>query len=104
MFRTLTLIFMLVLPFSAASSGRQLDVGVSYYFDSFDPDQRPWAPGRPLNIEEVFKNYQYYEIILGGDGRDVTVNHFVRGSRTGSENYTLMPDGSLRRNSPSSHK
>jgi len=88
-----------MLPFSAALSGHQLDSGTSYYFDSFDPDRRPWAPGQPLNIEEVFKNYQYYEIILDEDGGGITVNHFVRGSKSGSESYILMPDGSLRRNS-----
>ena len=29
-----------------------------YLYDSFEPQQKPWQPGRDLNIEEVFKNYQ----------------------------------------------
>ena len=43
----------------AASLADKLAPGMPHYFDSFDATQRPWEPGQPLNIEEVFKNYQY---------------------------------------------
>lgn len=75
----------------------KLKPGLKYYFDNFDPEQKPWNPGRDLNIEEVFKNYQYVEIVLGHDGREITVTHFTQGSKKHTEKYLLMPDGSLLR-------
>lgn len=71
--------------------------GSKYYFDSFDPEQKPWNPGRDMNIEEVFKNYQYVEIVLDQDGRSITVTHFIQGSKKDIARYLLMPDGSLSR-------
>jgi len=102
MVRYIALFCLLMLPFSAGavSLADKLAPGTLYYFDSFDPGQRPWTPGQHLNIEEVFKNYQYYEIVLDqGDG-GITVNHYIRGSKTGSEKYRILPDGSLQKNSP----
>lgn len=95
MVRAIALFCLLMLPFSAASAADQLVPGTPYYFDSFNPEQRPWAPGQHLNIEEVFKNYQYYEVVFDRDGDGVTVNHYIRGSRAGSEKYRVLPDGSL---------
>jgi len=77
-----------------------LEPGASYYYDNFDPGQRPWSPGQRLNIEEVFKNYQYYEIVADSDGESITVNHYIRGSKAGSEKYRVLPDGSLQKNQP----
>lgn len=75
----------------------KLKLGSKYYFDSFDPEQKPWNPGRDLNIEEVFKNYQYVEIVLDHDGRGITVTHFIQGNKKDTAKYLLMPDGSLLR-------
>lgn len=102
MVRYIALFGLLMLPFSvaAASPAGQLTPGTPYYFDSFDPGQRPWKPGQGLNIEEVFKNYQYYEIMLGQDGKEITVNYYIRGSSGGSEKYQVLPDGSLQKNEP----
>lgn len=102
MLRNFALFCLFMLPFSApaAAPADQLVPGAPYYFDSFDPGQRPWTPGQHLNIEEVFKNYQYYEIVLDEDGKGITVNQYVRGSKSDSAKYTLMPDGSLRKISP----
>ena len=46
---------------SAASLADKFTPGTPYYFSDFDPSQQPWEPGQYLNIEEVYKNYQYYE-------------------------------------------
>lgn len=81
----------------AATPADKITPETSHYFDSFDPLQQPWEPGQPLNIEEVFKNYQYFEILLNRDGREMVVNQYIRGSKTGSEKYRLLPDGSLQR-------
>jgi len=71
--------------------------GASYYFDHFDPGQKPWEPGQYLNIEEVFKNYQYFEIVFDRDGKGITVYRYLRGSKEGSEEYQLLPDNSLQK-------
>lgn len=66
-----------------------------YYFEQFDPQQKPWQPGHGLNIEEVFKNFQYYEILFHKNRQEIQVNHYVQGSKEGSERYRIEPDGSL---------
>lgn len=92
----------LLLLITAVAAGAAPDVhphklipGSKYYFDNFDPEQKPWNPGRDLNIEEVFKNYQYVEIVLDQDGRGITVTHFIQGGKKDTVKYLLMPDGSL---------
>jgi hypothetical protein len=80
---------------SAASIADRFTPEASYYFDHFDPGQKPWEPGQYLNIEEVFKNYQYFEIVFDRDGKGITVYRYVRGSKEGSENYLVLPDQSL---------
>lgn len=92
----------LLLLMTAVAVGAAPDVhshklipGSKYYFDNFDPEQKPWNPGRDMNIEEVFKNYQYVEIVLDQNGRGITVTHFIQGSKKDTVKYLLMPDGSL---------
>ena len=87
-----------VLPFAAgaASLSEKFTPGTLYYFENFDPGQLPLDPARYLNIEEVFKNYQFYEVVLDRDGKELTVNQYIRGVKMGSEIYLELPDGSLR--------
>ena len=80
-----------------ASADGPLEPGISHYFDSFDPAQRPWNPGQPLNYEEVFKNYQYFEIVVAPSGRELTVNRYIRNVKESSARYALKADGSLSR-------
>lgn len=84
----------------AATPADKITPETSHYFDSFDPLQQPWEPGQPLNIEEVFKNYQYFEILLNRDGREMVVNQYIRGSKAGSDKYLILPDGSLQKDGP----
>lgn len=69
--------------------------GARYYFDNFDPVPKPWRPGTPLNIEEVFKNYQYVEIVPDEDGKVITVNRYIQGNRMATSRYRFTPDGGL---------
>ena len=71
--------------------------GTSYYFNDFDSEQQPWEPGQFLNFEEVFKNYQYYEIVFNQDGSEITVSRYLRGIKAFSERYQILPDNSLRK-------
>ena len=99
MFRTILAFCFIVLPFAtgAVSHAENFTPGVAYYFESFDPGQKPWIPGQNLNIEEVFKNYQYYEIEFSQDGKEITVKQYVRGTLAEIEKYLKLPDGSLRK-------
>lgn len=72
-----------------------LDADTPNYFEHFDPTQKPWHPGPGLNIEEVFKNYQYYEIRLDKNKGEIEVTHFIRNGRAGSQRYRIAPDGAL---------
>lgn len=91
--------FFLVFPHvvNTALAADKFSSGTPYYFNDFDPGKQPWEPGQFLNFEEVFKNYQYYEIIFDQDGKGFTVNRYVSGSKENSEKYFIMPDNSLRK-------
>jgi hypothetical protein len=93
----LAALFLFALPcaVSAASPADRFTPGTPYYFNDFDPGRKPWDPGQQLNVEEVFKDYQYYEIVFDQDGKGITVNRFLRGSKEGSEKYLVLPDNSL---------
>ena len=91
-------LFTLSLCAGAASLAERFTPGMPYYYESFDPAQRPWRPGQHLNVEEVFKNYQYYEIEFDQDGKGITVNTFIKGNKASSEKYLVLPDGSLQKN------
>ncbi len=99
MVRIMVALCMFAMPLSAgaASLAERFTPGMPYYYEYFDPGQRPWKPGQPLNIEEVFKNYQYYEIEFDQDGKGITVNYFIKGNKAGSEKYLILPDVSLRK-------
>jgi len=100
----LAIFFLLVLAHAAGAEtlADSYTPKTPYYFDHFDPGQTPWKPGQYLNIEEVFKNYQYFEIVFDQDGKGITVNRFVRGNKEGTEQYLLLPDHSLQKTNPSS--
>ncbi|MCE5182241.1 MAG: hypothetical protein LLG15_10615 [Betaproteobacteria bacterium] len=79
----------------AAIAGTTLKPGETYYFDNFDPTLKPWSPGEGLNIEEVYKNYLYYEVVIDKAGRGITVNRYIQNARDRSDKYLVRPDGSL---------
>lgn len=87
----------LSLSAGAARFSDKFEPGMSYYFENFEPAQRPWKPGPHLNVEEVFKNYQYYEIEFDQDGKGFTANQFIKGSKANSEKYLILPDGALQK-------
>ena len=79
----------------AASLAEKFQPGVPYYFESFDPAMKPWDPGQDLNIEEVFKNYVYFEIIFDKSGREITVNRYLQNRKERSDRFLVRPDRSL---------
>ena len=93
------ILLLLVFPnaSSAAPLADKFTPGTPYYFDHFDPWQKPWEPGQYLNIEEVLKNYQYFEIVFDQDGKGITVYRYLRGNREDTEKYLVLPDRSLQK-------
>jgi len=80
---------------SAASLAEKFQPGVPYYFENFDPVVKPWDPGQDLNLEEVFKNYVYYEIIFDRSGGEITVNRYLQNRKERSDRFLVRPDLSL---------
>jgi hypothetical protein len=87
----------IALSVNAAAAGLSYEPDMPHYFEHFDPEQKPWQPGQSLNIEEVFKNYQYYEIRFLKQGAEIQVQRFINNQRDRSERYQVMPDGSLQK-------
>lgn len=71
--------------------------GTKYYFDDFNPNRKPWVPGEFRNIEEVFKNYQYVEIVLDADGRTITVKQYIQSVSKDVAKYRISPAGELQK-------
>ncbi len=96
---SITLLFpLLITPSMGAEVHLQdLVLGTKYYFDDFDPDRKPWESGELRNIEEVFKNYQYIEIMLNVDGQSISVKQYVQGSEKYETNYRILPEGALQK-------
>ncbi|MBS4098460.1 MAG: hypothetical protein KGZ83_16685 [Sulfuricella sp.] len=90
-------LFLFLLVFSGIAGAAGFEPGTPYYFENFDPAQNPWEPGQDLNIEEVFKNYQYFEIVFSRDGKEITVSKFIQNRRNVTEKYLVLPDRSLRK-------
>lgn len=78
-----------------AAADLPYELNTPHYFEHFDPEKNPWQPGQSLNIEEVFKNYQYYEIHFLKQGTEIQVQRYINNQRDGTERYQVMPDGSL---------
>jgi hypothetical protein len=71
--------------------------GTTYYFDEFDPKRKQWLPRESRNLEEVFKNYQYVEIVLDSDGSTITVTQYVQGRNKQVTRYRILPERGLQK-------
>jgi len=65
------------------------------YYDDFNPARIPWRPAEEKNIEEVFKNFEYYAIVYSDDGAHLTVTHYLKGTPTDVSYWRLQADGAL---------
>jgi len=85
---------------NAASDTHSFAPDTSYYFEHFDPQLKPWRPGQDLNLEEVFKNYQYYEIRFEKSGREIQVIRHIQNRKEGGDRYRIREDGTLEKSAP----
>ena len=88
------LLLILAVCWSASAAAQAFDPDTPYFFENFDPQQKPWSPGRDMNIEEVFKNFEYFEVIFGRDGV-LKVSTIRQGKRSDVRLYRRLPDGGL---------
>ncbi len=88
------LLLILAVCFATSVSAQSFEPDTPYLFESFDPQQKPWNPGRDMNIEEVFKNFEYFEVIFGRDGV-LKVSTIRQGKRSEVRLYRRLPDGGL---------
>jgi mono/diheme cytochrome c family protein len=65
------------------------------FYAEFNPELKPWKPAVERNLEEVFKNYQYYAISENPTQRTLTVVHYREGEVAEVTRYRLQPDGAL---------
>lgn len=72
-----------------------LQPGASYFTDEFDATHVPWWPGPERNVEEVFKNFEYFEIVLGQDRGTISVMRHRIGHEPETKKFTLSPTGGL---------
>jgi hypothetical protein len=80
---------------AAIGGGLPLAPGESYFTDEFDPALVPWQPAPERNVEEVFKNHQYYEIVIGKDRATLIVVRHRRDLAPDRQFYRLLPSGGL---------
>lgn len=80
-----------------AQTALRLEPGVPYYVDEFDASPVPWRPAEERNYEEVFKNHEYYELVLGRDRRTLVVTRYLRDRAPERQEYLLLPSEGLGR-------
>ena len=95
-------VFLLLIVFLSVSSAvaspplPAFEPGISHYFDELNRESVPWQPGPERNIEEVFKNYQYFELVFDDGGQTFTARHYERGKISGVQRYQILENGALR--------
>lgn len=85
---------------AAQAGAAQPETDVPRYYEQFDPHLVPWQAGQELNFEEVFKNYQYFELRFAPGGDEFEVLRHVRNQAVSRERYRIRKDGSLERLPP----
>jgi hypothetical protein len=66
-----------------------------YYFSEFNP--ATWKVENEQNYEEVYKNYEYFEVLFSRTCDEIMVKKYVKGRFSAAERYRLSIDGSLDR-------
>ncbi len=62
-----------------------------YFYTEFDPAS--WKIENELNYEEVYKNYEYFEVIFNKGCDEITVKKYIKGEIHSTEKYRLNVNG-----------
>ncbi len=82
--------FLVALNASAAGKCRP---NSPYFFSEFNPSS--WEVEDEVNYEEVYKNFEYFEVIFNKSCDEITVKKYIKGEFGSSEKYQLNADGVL---------
>ena len=84
--------FLITVNAPAAGKCRQ---NSPYYFSEFNPAS--WKVENELNYEEVYKNFEYFEVIFNKSCEEITVKRYKKGAFDSSEKYRINADASLQK-------
>ena len=80
--------FLVALNVSAAEKCRP---NAPYYFSEFNSSS--WKVENELNYEEVYKNFEYFEVIFNKSCDEITLKRYKKGQFDSSEKYKVDSDG-----------
>ncbi|MBF8250475.1 MAG: hypothetical protein HW382_103 [Deltaproteobacteria bacterium] len=78
-----------------ASAVEKCRPNTPYYFSEFKPAS--WKIGNELNYEEVYKNFEYFEVIFNKSCDEITIKRYKKGVFDSSEKYKVDSDGSIQK-------
>lgn len=67
----------------------------SYYFSEFNPAS--WKVENEVNFEEVYKNFEYFEVIFNKSCDEITVKRYKKGKFDSSEKYKVDSNGFIQK-------
>lgn len=65
--------------------------GSPYFYMEFDPAS--WKAENELNYEEVYKNFEYFEVTFNKASDEITVKKYIKGEIHSTEKYRLNVNG-----------
>ena len=74
-------------PLTPMAKPERIKPGIPYYSDKYETIDGRYELGEEKNLEEVYKNYNYYEAVYDKKGRVVIFNAFKKGMIEFSEVY-----------------
>lgn len=88
----LSQLFLVTVNSSAAEKCRPK---TPYYFSDFNPSA--WKVEDELNYEEVYKNFEYFEVSFNKSCDEITVKRYKKGQLDSSERFKLNTDGTIQK-------
>lgn len=78
-----------------ASAAEKCRPNTPYYFSEFHPAS--WKVEDELNYEEVYKNFEYFEVSFNNSCDEITVKRYMKGQFDSIEKYKVDSDGSIKK-------
>jgi mono/diheme cytochrome c family protein/DNA-binding beta-propeller fold protein YncE len=84
-----------ILAFVTSITALPLLADSPHYYTEFNAGRKPWQAAEEKNLEEVFKNHEYFAIVYTNGGAELEVSHYLNGAVADVSHWQLQPDGSL---------
>lgn len=89
------LLTFMLLSLNESSAAGKCRHDIPYYFSEFNPSS--WKVENELNYEEVYKNFEYFEVFFNKSCDEVTVKRYKKGEFDSSEKYKVDSDGTIQK-------